>query len=118
MCSIFSSIDPQSYAFQTRSVRLGGHATSIRLEAMVWAILEEIAALQNVTLGRFLSKLNEETMAFDAAEPLNFASLLRCACLKYVAEVRGKAGALDKLKLDALGDFQARPKILASGQAA
>ena len=118
MCSIFSSIDPQSYAFQTRSVRLGGHATSIRLEAMFWAILEEIAALQNVPLGRFLSKLNDETLAFDADAPLNFASLLRCACLKYVAEGRGNALALDQLQHDSAVDLGARPKAANSVHAA
>ena len=109
MCSIFSSIDPADYAFQTRSVRLGGHATSIRLEAMFWAILERVALAQGVTLGRFLSKLHDETLHFDAAEPHNFASLLRCACLTYAAEVRGNGGAEEILKRAAIGDFGLAP---------
>ena len=50
MCHIFSGQDPSSYAYHTRSVRLGGHSTSIRLEAAFWQILEEIAAEQGVSL--------------------------------------------------------------------
>ena len=102
---MFSSIDRQDYAFQTRSVRLGGHATSIRLEAMFWAILDEVAARQNVTLGRFLSKLHDESMALDDAAPHNFASLLRCACLTYSAEIKGKAPAQERSKRSAPVDF-------------
>ena len=118
MCSIFSSIDRRDYAFQTRSVRLGGHATSIRLEATFWGILEEVAGAQNVTLGRFLSKLHDETMAFDADEQHNFASLLRCACLAYVAEVRGKAVAQERLKATAMRDYAVHAWQRAAGSAA
>lgn len=89
MSSLFSSIEPQGCASQTRSVRLGGHATSIRLEAMFWALLEDIASQQNVTLGRFLSKLHDETLTL-LDEPHNFASLLRCACLTHLIEAKGK----------------------------
>ena len=49
MCKIFSEIDPVTYLFETRSVRLGGHATSIRLEGAFWQVLEEIASTQNVS---------------------------------------------------------------------
>lgn len=89
MCKIFSSLSSEKYGFQTRSVRLGGHVTSIRLEAMFWNILEEIAARENSAVGRFLSTLHDEVLAFDRT-PQNFASLLRCACLTYL---RHKAGA-------------------------
>lgn len=104
---MFSSIDPRDYAFQTRSVRLGGHATSIRLEATFWAILDEVAAVQQVSLGRFLSKLHDETMALEEGEPHNFASLLRCACLTYVAEVKNRGEAKARLREVAAIDFAA-----------
>ena len=94
MCSLFSSIDPKEYAFHTRSVRLAGHATSIRLEGMFWRLLEEISALQGVTLGRFLSKLHDETL-HEHSEPHSFASLLRCACLTYALEARTEVGTRD-----------------------
>ena len=105
MCSIFSTIQPHDYAFQTRSVRLGGHATSIRLEAMYWATLDEIAKLQSVPLGRFLTKLNDEVLSFDENEPHNFASLLRCACMTYLSEVKGKPEAVAALQMSAAAEF-------------
>ncbi|SKA50783.1 hypothetical protein SAMN02745132_01467 [Enterovibrio nigricans DSM 22720] len=32
MCTIFAGQDTTNYAFHTRSIRLGGHCTSVRLE--------------------------------------------------------------------------------------
>ncbi len=52
MCRIFAGQAPQTYAYQTRSVRLSGHSTSIRLEAAFWNILEEIAAAEHLSLGK------------------------------------------------------------------
>jgi predicted DNA-binding ribbon-helix-helix protein len=89
MCRIFSEVSPDLYASETRSVRLGGHATSIRLEAAFWSTLEEIATVQGMSIGRFLSKLHDEVLAFSG-ESQNFTSLLRCACLTYVSELRGQ----------------------------
>ena len=43
MCRIFAGQDPATYDSVTKSVRLSGHATSIRLEAQFWEILAEIA---------------------------------------------------------------------------
>ncbi len=92
MCQIFAGLPPASYAFQTRSVRLGGHATSIRLELRFWQVLEEIADVQGVTLPKFLTKLHDEVLDRHG-EVANFASLLRCACLTYLAEIRGRPEA-------------------------
>ena len=44
MCHLFASQCPDSYAFETRSIRLNGQSTSIRLEKVFWEILEDIAA--------------------------------------------------------------------------
>jgi predicted DNA-binding ribbon-helix-helix protein len=87
MCGIFSELNPEHYAYQTRSVRLGAHATSVRLEAAFWTVLEEIAADQNMTLGRFLTKLHDEVLEFRG-EAHNFSSLLRCACLTYLGDMK------------------------------
>ena len=43
MCQIFAGQDPANYQSITRSVRLDGHATSIRLESTFWDILDELA---------------------------------------------------------------------------
>ncbi len=89
MCRIFAEVSPDLYTSETRSVRLGGHATSIRLEAAFWSTLEEIATVQGLSIGRFLSKLHDEVLAFSG-ETQNFTSLLRCACLTYMSELRGR----------------------------
>jgi len=92
MCRIFSGQPADRYGFQTRSVRLSGHVTSIRLEAAFWAILEEIAGREGATLAKFLTELHDEVLEFEG-ESTNFASLLRCACLTYVEEARTGASA-------------------------
>ncbi|QPC44168.1 ribbon-helix-helix domain-containing protein [Kaustia mangrovi] len=83
MCHIFAGQDPRGYAYETRSVRLLGHPTSVRLEARFWTILEEIAEAQDMPMARFLSKLYEEALDIHG-EVTNFASLLRCCCLNYL----------------------------------
>ena len=87
MCHLFASQLPSSYDSQTRSVRVGGHSTSIRLETVFWETLEELAAHQNMSLGKFITTLHDEVLALHG-EVQNFASLLRCCCLKYVAEMQ------------------------------
>ena len=44
MCHIFAGQNPENYAFETRSIRLMGHTTSIRLESKFWEVLEKISA--------------------------------------------------------------------------
>lgn len=104
MCHIFSGQDPSSYAYHTRSVRLGGHSTSIRLEAAFWHILEEVAAGQGVSLAKFLTTLHDEVLE-NVEQVANFTSLLRCACLTYVSEIRGRAEAEATLRVAATQDF-------------
>ncbi len=83
MCRIFAGQDPANYTYETRSVRLSGHLTSVRLEARFWKIIEEIARRQNMTVGKFLSQLHDEALEIHGGVA-NFASLLRCSCLIYL----------------------------------
>lgn len=85
MCQIFAGQDPATYEYITRSVRLGGHATSIRLEATFWDILDEIADSQDLTVPRFLGTLHEEVLELHG-EISNFTSLLRVACVLYLRQ--------------------------------
>ncbi|WP_371347386.1 ribbon-helix-helix domain-containing protein [Ancylobacter sp. IITR112] len=87
MCHIFAGQAPETYDSQTRSVRIGGHSTSIRLEAAFWTVLEEVAAHQGMSLGKFVTKLHDEVLDLHG-EVRNFASLLRCSCLIYLTELR------------------------------
>jgi len=91
MCRVFASQDPDGYVVETRSVRLSGQCTSIRLERAFWTILEEIAAEDGTSLPRFLAKLHDEVVE-ARGEVGNFASVLRCCCL---IQLRGRATAPD-----------------------
>ena len=94
MCRVFASQDPDVYKVVTRSVRLNGYCTSIRLESLFWSILDEIAAGQGMSTPRFISKLYDEVMELRG-EVGNFTSLLRVTCTGFVsgqiAPVRGDA---------------------------
>nr|WP_319383017.1 ribbon-helix-helix domain-containing protein [uncultured Roseibium sp.] len=83
MCQIFAGQDPERYATQTRSMRLNGQSTSIRLENAFWEIIDEIARRDNVSTPTFISTLHSEVLQLRG-EPTNFTSLLRCACLKFI----------------------------------
>ena len=82
MCQIFAGHDPARYESETRRLRLNGQSTSIRLERAFWAILDEIAAGEDMTTPAFVSKLHAEVLELRG-EPENFTSLLRCTCLIY-----------------------------------
>jgi predicted DNA-binding ribbon-helix-helix protein len=80
MCRLFASQAPDSYAFETRSIRLNGQSTSLRLEKVFWAILEEIAANEGMSVPRFVSTLHQEVLLLRGEVP-NFTSHLRCICV-------------------------------------
>jgi predicted DNA-binding ribbon-helix-helix protein len=82
MCTLYANQDPKFYAPVTRSVRIGGVATSLRLEAAFWSLLDELAASQGFTTSRFINTLYDEVLAIHG-EVANFASLLRVSCLLY-----------------------------------
>src|SRR6266436_1750995 len=82
MCSLFAHQPQRNYDSHTRSLRIGGHCTSIRVELSFWDTLEEIADKEGLSLAKFLTKLHSEVLDHHG-EVNNFASLLRCSCLIY-----------------------------------
>jgi len=83
MCQIFANQPLDSYRYITRSIRISGHSTSIKLEASFWDILDQIADQQNMTTPRFVTYIYNEALHNNGGIS-NFASLLRCACLLYL----------------------------------
>lgn len=83
MCHIYANQDPLRYEFLTKSVRLNGYATSVRLELEFWSILERMAAEADMGLPKFLATLHEEIEQIHG-EVKNFASALRTSCLIYM----------------------------------
>jgi len=104
MCHIFAGQDPETYRFVTRSIRINGHCTSIRLEARFWEILERVAAAQNLTVPQFVSELYEEVLELQG-EISNFTSLLRCACILFLSNENAPAETGD----DTGAESQAKP---------
>jgi predicted DNA-binding ribbon-helix-helix protein len=103
MCKIFAQQPAERYAPERRSVRLSGHSTSVCLERFFWEILEEIAARDGVSVPKFLSILHDEVLEFRG-DVTNFASLLRCACLTYVA-TKNEAGISEAISLGTKRDL-------------
>ena len=85
MCEIFAKQPQENYKFITRSIRIDGHVTSVKLESSFWLILEEIASAQGMTVPKFISTVYQEALEHNG-EVNNFASLLRCACLTYARQ--------------------------------
>jgi predicted DNA-binding ribbon-helix-helix protein len=89
MCQLFAHQPQRDYESQTRSLRIAGHCTSIRLEMAFCDTLEEIASREDMSLAKFLTRLHSEVLDHNG-EVHNFAWLLRCSCLIY----RSKAAAV------------------------
>lgn len=84
MCQIFSSADPALYASRSRSLRLHGVSTSIRLENLFWQVLEEIAGRDGMTVNRLITRLYDELVE-AGADTANFTSFLRVCATRYLA---------------------------------
>ncbi len=83
MCEIFVKADPQLYDYRSRSVRIHGVVTSLRLESMFWDVLERIAQRDRMTVPQLISKLYDEVIEYRGDIP-NFASFLRVCCLRFL----------------------------------
>lgn len=83
MCEIFVKADPELYEYRSRSVRIHGVVTSLRLESMFWDVLERIAERDRVTVPQLISKLYDEIIEYRGDIP-NFASFLRVCCLRFL----------------------------------
>lgn len=83
MCEIYAGTDPDLYEGVTRSVRIGGAVTSVRIERRFWQILERLAGDEGLSLAQFLTSLYDEVTARRGGVE-NFASLLRVVCTVYL----------------------------------
>lgn len=93
MCEIYSGTDPKLYESQTRSVRIEGVVTSIRLEQHFWNILDELAESEGCSTPQFLSTLYREVVA-RRGQIGNFASLLRVVCTVYLTRPNAAPAAV------------------------
>ncbi|WP_349437838.1 ribbon-helix-helix domain-containing protein [Pararhizobium sp. A13] len=84
MCRLFIGADPALWQSVTRSVRIDGVATSIRLESFFWSILEDIGERDGMSVGRLIGRLYMESIE-EGHAPENFTSFLRVCCGRYLA---------------------------------
>ena len=83
MCRLFIVANSHLWESQTRSIRMDGMVTSVRLETMFWTVLEEIAAKDDMNVPQLLHQLYNESI--DEGHDLgNFTSFLRVCCLRYI----------------------------------
>jgi predicted DNA-binding ribbon-helix-helix protein len=83
MCEYFVKADPIAYEQRTRTMRIHGVLTSLRLENMVWDILAEMAEEENCTTNHLIVTFHDEIMAHRGEVP-NFASFLRITGMRYL----------------------------------
>ena len=93
MCRIFVNTDPILYESRSRSVRIHGMVTSIRLENLFWTVLADIAAKQGMTTNRLIMTLYDEVVEAHG-KVQNLASFLRVSCVRYMETDPGAATAL------------------------
>lgn len=82
MCELLKVHDPERFKQTSRSVRIAGPSTSVRLEVAFWEILDDIAAREGLSVSRLIAILYEEALVRHG-EVTNLASLLRTACVLY-----------------------------------
>ncbi|MDF0730604.1 ribbon-helix-helix domain-containing protein [Pseudomonas entomophila] len=69
----------------SRSVRLNGFATCLRLEAVYWQILERIAEANGCSVSAVLSYIDREVHLRQGGVR-NFSGLIRVVCVAWLLE--------------------------------
>lgn len=90
---------------RTKSLRIDGVVTSIRLENFFWDTLEEIAFRDEMTVNQLITRLYFESM--DADHDLgNFTSFLRVCCSRYLSLAAD--GSLTRGEITPIAELNAR----------
>ncbi len=84
MCKLFVGADPTLWQSTTRSVRIEGLVTSVRLEDFFWDVLSDIARRDGLSLGQILTRFYNESIE-EGHDLDNFASFLRVCCARFLA---------------------------------
>ena len=109
MCEYFVKADPIAYEQRSRTVRMHGVLTSIRLENMVWDTLAEMAEEEGCTTNALISTFHDEIHAHRGEVP-NFASFLRVSSMRYMRRKLTQA--------ERLADLPERERPIAAAKAA
>ena len=83
MCKLFIDANTELWETSSRSVRIQGMVTSIRLEHHFWIVLEEIALRDALTIPEMLNRLYDESLEVGH-DINNFTSFLRVCAMRYI----------------------------------
>jgi predicted DNA-binding ribbon-helix-helix protein len=83
MCEVYVKADPVRYESRSRTVRIHGVITTIRLENEVWDTLAEMACAERCNTNQLIVKFHDELLANNIEVP-NFASFLRVSSLRFL----------------------------------
>jgi predicted DNA-binding ribbon-helix-helix protein len=83
MCEFFVKADPIQYEQRSRTIRMHGVLTSIRLENAVWDTLAEMAEAEGCTTNALIALFHDEILSHRGEVP-NFASFLRVTSMRYL----------------------------------
>jgi predicted DNA-binding ribbon-helix-helix protein len=83
MCEFFVKADPILYESRSRTVRIHGVLTSIRLENLVWDTLSEMANDEGCTTNALIVQFHDEILR-HRGDVQNFSSFLRITCMRYL----------------------------------
>jgi predicted DNA-binding ribbon-helix-helix protein len=83
MCEFFVRADPILYESRSRTVRIHGVLTSIRLENLVWDTLAEMASDEGCTTNALIVQFHDEILR-HRGDVQNFSSFLRITCMRYL----------------------------------
>jgi len=113
MCQLFINADSQLWSCKTKSLRIDGVVTSIRLEVFFWQVLEEVAFRDQMNVNQMITKLYLESL--DADHDIgNFTSFLRVCCSRYLSLiadgklVRGDTAPLGNMDAKSLLEDEAQ----------
>jgi predicted DNA-binding ribbon-helix-helix protein len=84
MCKLFINADSQLWSYRTKSLRIDGVVTSIRLENFFWDLLEELSFRDQMTVNQMITKLYLESLDADH-DISNFTSFLRVCASRYLS---------------------------------
>lgn len=89
LVALFGPFD-DAWNSTTRSIRINGRVTSVRLENFYWRIIYDIASSQNMPLPKLMTALSRIAKNSETKHT-NFTSFLRVCCGSYLHAQRENA---------------------------
>ena len=80
---LFDQSDRSLWDSTTRSIRISGTVTSVRLENFFWRVLGDMASEAGLQIPQLLTALSKESSSSDT-QLTNFTSFVRVCCGRYL----------------------------------